>query len=278
MTPDRTPILEARRLRKQFGGLVAVDDVSLEIHAGVLHSIIGPNGAGKTTLFNMLSGVLSPTRGQVFFKGRDITRLPPHRIAHLGIGRSFQITNIFPNLTVLENIRLAAQAMGRDGFKLLQPASRFAAYLRKAEQVIALVGLAGRETTPARSLPHGDKRKLELGIMLASDPEVLLLDEPTAGMSSEQVPALLDIIRAIMRAGDKTIVLVEHRMDMVMSISDTITVMHQGQLLAQGAPREIAANQMVQDAYLGALYGNLATTAGGDAQGAQKEGRDGRRG
>ncbi len=250
-------ILGARNLHKQFGGLVAVNNVTVQIRAHTLHSIIGPNGAGKTTLFNLLSGTLKPTAGHVFFKGRDITNLPPYRIAHLGIGRSFQITNIFPNLTVLENIRLAAQALGRDNFKLFNHVKDFSQYEAKARQVILQVGLQGREGMLARMLPHGDKRKLELGIMLAADPEVLLLDEPTAGMSSEQVPALLEIIRNIMAGGDKTIVLVEHRMDMVMSISDFITVMHQGQVLAEGAPREIAANEMVQSAYLGGLYGDL---------------------
>ena len=250
-------ILEAKNLRKEFGGLVAVDDVSVQIDTHTLHSIIGPNGAGKTTLFNLLSGTMPPTRGQVFFKGRDVTHLPPHRIAHLGIGRSFQITNIFPNLTVLENIRLAAQAMGSDNFKLFHHFARFQQYQEKARQVIEQVGLHGRESTPASMLPHGDKRKLELGIMLASDPELLLLDEPTAGMSSEQVPDLLEIIQNIMTSGDKSIVLVEHRMDLVMSISDFITVMHQGQVLAEGTPREISADKTVQGAYLGALYGDL---------------------
>ena len=258
MTAEREILLEAKNLRKEFGGLVAVDDVSVAIYARTLHSIIGPNGAGKTTLFNLLSGMMNPSRGQVFYQGKDITGLAPHRRAHLGIGRSFQITNIFPNLTVLENVRLAAQAVGRDNFRMFQRAGSFLAYEEKAREVLGRVGLQGREGVLAQVLPHGDKRKLELGIMLASDPQLLLLDEPTAGMSSEQVPALLDIIRAIMADGDKTIVLVEHRMDMVMSISDRITVMHQGQVLAEGTPHEIATNQTVQSAYLGALYGDLA--------------------
>lgn len=250
-------ILQARNLRKEFGGLVAVDDVSCQIRPHTLHAIIGPNGAGKTTLFNLLSGTLPPTRGQVFFKGRDITHLPPFRMAHLGLGRSFQITNVFPNLTVLENIRLAAQAMGHDSLKLLHHSAHFKQYEEQAHRVIALVGLSGCEWQPARTLAHGQKRKLELGIMLAGDPEVLLLDEPTAGMSSEQVPELLHILDHIMAGGDKTIVLVEHRMDMVMSISDVITVMHQGRILAEGSPQEIATNEQVQQAYLGALYGDL---------------------
>jgi branched-chain amino acid transport system ATP-binding protein len=256
-------ILEARELRKEFGGLVAVEDVSLQIRARTLHSIIGPNGAGKTTLFNLLSGTLRPTRGRVLFKGHDITNLPPHRIAHLGLGRSFQITNIFPNLSVLENVRLAAQAMGSDNFRLLHPVTSFTKYEDKARQVIQQVGLGGREAVLASALPHGDKRKLELGLMLASDPEVLLLDEPTAGMSSEQVPALLEIIRSILATGDKTLVLVEHRMDMVMSISDMVTVMHLGRVLAEGTPQDIAANKTVQSAYLGGLYGDLLGQQGG---------------
>lgn len=258
MTPDREILLEAKNLRKEFGGLVAVDDVSIQIHERTLHSIIGPNGAGKTTLFNLLSGMMRPTSGQVFFESREITNLPPHRIAHLGIGRSFQITNIFPNLTVLENIRLSAQALGKDNFRIFTHSNSLEKYIQKAEEVVDRVGLQGREYDLARNLPHGDKRKLELGIMLAGSPRLLLLDEPTAGMSSDQVPMLLEIIRAIMADGDKTIVLVEHRMDMVMSISDRITVMHQGQLLAEGTPREIASNQTVQSAYLGELYGDLA--------------------
>jgi branched-chain amino acid transport system ATP-binding protein len=251
------PILETKHLRKEFGGLVAVDDVSIQVQPHSLHSIIGPNGAGKTTLFNLLSGVFAPTRGHVIFKGQDITHLSPYRMAHLGIGRSFQITNIFPNLPVIENIRLSAQAMGKDNFKLFTPASNLRQTAEKASQVIQQVGLTGKEALLARTLPHGDKRKLELGIMLASDPELLLLDEPTAGMSSEQVPALLEIIRTIMALGDKTIILVEHRMDMVMSISNRITVMHLGNVLAEGTPHEIAANRAVQSAYLGGLYGDL---------------------
>jgi branched-chain amino acid transport system ATP-binding protein len=264
MTDEREILLEAKNLYKVFGGLVAVNDVSMQIYAHTLHSIIGPNGAGKTTLFNLLSGMMPPTRGQVFYKGKDITHLAPQRRAHLGIGRSFQITNIFPNLTVLENIRLGAQALGDDNFRIFTSVVSLPQYEAKAREVIGQVGLEGRENYFAQALSHGDKRKLELGIMLAGDPELLLLDEPTAGMSTDQVPELLHIIRSIIQNGDKTIILVEHRMDMVMSISDRITVMHQGQILAEGTPQEITRNQDVQSAYLGALYGDL--TAEGGAQ------------
>lgn len=257
MVSETKPLLEARNLRKEFGGLVAVEDVSLSIEEHKTHSIIGPNGAGKTTLFNMISGVLRPTRGSIIFNGKDITRLPVNRIAHEGIGRSFQITNIFPSLTVLENIRLAAQAMGKDSLRFLNSADAFPKYITRSEEVIDLVSLNGKEGALGLNLSHGEKRKLEIAIMLASDPQLLLLDEPTAGMSSEQVPALLDIIQKIRSLGTKTIVLVEHRMDMVMSISDRITVMHLGNVLAEGTPREISNTQSVQDAYLGALYGDI---------------------
>lgn len=247
-------IIETRELSRHFGGLRAVDGVSLGVREGTLHSLIGPNGAGKTTLFNLISGVLKPTEGRVFLRGRDITGLPLHRMAHLGVGRSFQITNLFPNLTVLENARLAAQARGRDSLKLWSLASRYGRYEDAAMGALRQVGLADRAAYPASALAHGDKRKLELAILLAADPQVLLLDEPTAGMASEQVPALLEIIRGIMSEGGKTILLVEHNMGIVMNVSDRITVMHGGRLLAEGTPDEIRGNPAVQQAYLGESY------------------------
>lgn len=251
-------ILEALNLSKVFGGLVAVDDVSIKIQQHTMHAIIGPNGAGKTTLFNLLSGVMPPTTGKVFYKGQDITHISPQSRAHLGIGRSYQITNIFPNLSVLENIRLAAQATGKDNFRMFHLADSFTQYIQQAEEVIDMVGLNGREWVLARNLPHGEKRKLELGIMIASDPELLLFDEPTAGMSSEQVPELVNIINKVVHQKNRTAILVEHRMDMVMSISDVVTVMNQGRILAEGSPHDIANNKQVQTAYLGDLYGELA--------------------
>jgi branched-chain amino acid transport system ATP-binding protein len=247
-------IFETQKLRKEFGALIAVNDVSIKVRKGTLHAIIGPNGAGKTTFFNLLSGNIEPTSGRVIFKGRDITHQPMHRTIHFGIGRSFQITNIFPNLTVFENIRLAAQALGRDNFAFWKSAAGFKQYTARAWEIVEKVGLHNRALTLARTLPHGDQRKLELGMILAPDPEVLLLDEPTAGMASEQVPELIALIQEIQRAGNKTVMLVEHNMNVVMSVSDTITVMHQGSVLAEGAPAEIAANRDVQTAYLGGLY------------------------
>jgi branched-chain amino acid transport system ATP-binding protein len=251
-------ILETQNLRKDFGGLVAVAGVSIKVKAHTLHSIIGPNGAGKTTFFNLLSGNIEPTSGRVIFKDRDITDDPPHRTAHLGIGRSYQITNVFPNLTVLENVRLAAQALGGDNFKFWQHYRYFSHYEERAYEVINQVGLSEQARVLARMLPHGGKRKLELAILLAADPELLLLDEPTAGMAREEIPLLMDVIEQIRERGDKTIMLVEHKMDLVMNVSDWITVMHQGQVLAEGTPTEIAANEVVQSAYLGELYGDLS--------------------
>lgn len=251
-----SPILETRNLRKEFGGLVAVADVSMQIERGAMHSIIGPNGAGKTTFFNLLSGKYAPTQGTVLYNGKDITHLPFHRRAHIGIGRSFQITNIFPNLTVLENVRLAAQALSEVNFRFWRSVSAYPEFTRRAQEVVELVGLRDAAQYPASVLPHGGKRKLELGILLAPNPDVLLLDEPTAGMASEQVPELIATIDSIRRAGGRTIVMVEHNMSVVMGISDRITVMNLGSLLAEGTPAEIAANETVQRVYLGELYGS----------------------
>jgi branched-chain amino acid transport system ATP-binding protein len=249
-------ILETRKLRKEFGGLVAVDDVSVQIEQGHTHSIIGPNGAGKTTLFNLISGSFKPTYGQVFFKGEDITGSPLYKRAHIGMGRSFQITNIFPNLTVLENVRLSAQALSAVSFNFLRRADHYHDFMKRAMEVLEIVGLKNMALYPANALPHGGKRKLELAILLAPDPELLLLDEPTAGMASEQVPELMRTIEDIRQQGGKTIVMVEHNMRVVMDVSDRITVMNLGNVLAEGAPAEVAANETVQKVYLGELYGS----------------------
>jgi len=251
---DSEIIFETINLRKEFGALVAVDNVNLKVRKNTLHAIIGPNGAGKTTFFNMLSGNIEPTSGKVIYKGRNITHQPVYRTIHFGVGRSFQISNIFPNLTVFENIRLASQALGADNFKFWQATSAFKKYEQRTWEVLERIGLKDRANTFARTLPHGDQRKLELGMILAPDPEVLLLDEPTAGMAAEQVPELIALIQEIQRAGNKTVMLVEHNMNVVMSVSDMITVMHLGAILAEGTPAEIAANEAVQIAYLGGLY------------------------
>jgi len=247
-------ILKTRGLRKEYGALVAVSDVSIEIEQNTLHSIIGPNGAGKTTLFNLLSGSVKPTAGSVVYKDEDITALPMYKTIHKGIGRSYQITNVFPNLTVFENIRLAAQSLGGSSFQFMRSIDSFTDVNTRTGDVLERVGLGNDALKLARALPHGDQRKLELGMILAPDPEVLLLDEPTAGMASDQVPELMALVSQIQSEGNKTVVLVEHNMNVVMSASDQITVMHQGSVLAEGTPDEIAGNTAVQEAYLGRLY------------------------
>lgn len=250
-------ILETKDLSRHFGGLQAVEGVSLQVQAGQLHAIIGPNGAGKTTLFNLLSSALKPTRGQIFLRGRDITNEPPHRTAHLGIGRSYQITNVFPTLTVLENVRLAAQALGQDNFRLFRHVTQFRRYEEKAQHALTETGLISSAWQLAQNLPQGDKRKLELAILLAQDLDIWLLDEPTAGLAGEHVPEFMELLNRVRKQGNKTVVLVEHNMNVVMSLSDRISVMHLGQLLAEGTPTEIATNPTVQKAYLGELYGDL---------------------
>jgi len=250
-------ILEAQNLRKQFGGVVAVADVNLQVSRHTVHSIIGPNGAGKTTLFNLLSGRYELTTGKVILNERDITHVPFHRRAHIGMARSYQITNIFPNLTVLENVRLAVQALTPARFDFLRSVHYYKSFIDKAIYILEQVGLGDALEQPANELPHGGKRKLELAILLASDAELLLLDEPTAGMASEQVPELIDTIQQIRQASNKTILLVEHNMNVVMNISHKITVMNYGQVLAEGDPSSIADNKDVQNVYLGGLYSEV---------------------
>ena len=250
-------LLETQSLSRHFGGLKAVDNVDLKVAEGHFHSIIGPNGAGKTTLFNLLSSALKPTSGKVFLRGEEITNLPPHRMAHLGIGRSYQITNIFPTLTVYENVRLAAQALGKDNFRVFSPIDQLETYSEKATAAIETVSMSHVSFMPALALNHGEKRKLELAILLAQDPQILLLDEPTAGLASEAVPEFMAMIDSVRREGNKTVVLVEHNMNVVMSLSDRISVMHQGRLLAEGTPEEISADPEVQRAYLGELYTDM---------------------
>lgn len=250
-------LFKTNQLSKYFGGLKAVDKVSLEIPRGGLHSIIGPNGAGKTTLLNLLSGVYKPTEGQIFYRGENITSFPAHQRAHLGIGRSYQITNIFPTLTALENVRLAAQALGKDNFRMLVNYQAFPDYIQKAGDALKQVGLEGQEHVLASALSHGNKRRLEVAMLLVQDPELLLLDEPTAGLGTDQVPEFMKMIERIAEDGSKTIVLVEHNMSVVMNLSTRIYVMHYGELLAEGSPAEITSNETVQSAYLGGLYSDL---------------------
>ncbi len=243
-------ILQTEDLTVAFGGLVAVDGVSLAVRRGEFKAVIGPNGAGKTTFFNLLGGIYKPTRGRVLFRGRDITGLKPHAIAYLGLGRSFQIAQLFMHLTVLENVRLAVQSRHRVGTRLLSHHTAFPGFIARAEQTLADVHLTGHEQQLAATLSHGDKRKLELAMLLATEPELLLLDEPTAGMSQDQVPPILALLERLKAAG-QTIMLVEHKIDMVMRFSDSIAVLEYGRLIADGTPAQVAADPRVQQAYLG---------------------------
>jgi branched-chain amino acid transport system ATP-binding protein len=242
-------LLRTERLTRSFGSLMAVAQVSLEVQRGELRSIIGPNGAGKTTLFRLISGEMPPDTGRIWFAGRDITGLPQHRVARLGIVKSYQITNIFPHLPVLENVRVAVQGHRRS-FNFWARADRLPGVRERAREILATVGLERRAGLLAAELSHGEKRHLEMGIALASDPAVLLLDEPTAGMSPEETEEMMRLIRAL--AAARTVVLVEHKMKVVMNISDRITVLHQGGILAEGTPGEIRDNAAVQQTYLGA--------------------------
>jgi len=242
-------LLRTEGLTRSFGTLLAVDGVAVTVYRGELRSIIGPNGAGKTTFFRLISGEMAPTAGRIWFDGRDITGLPQHAVAQLGIAKSYQITNVFPHLTVRENVRVAVQGPAR-AFDFWSRADRLPGVRERAEALLASVGLAEQADALAAHLSHGDKRHLEIGIALASDPALLLLDEPTAGMSPEETDETMLLIREL--AAGRTVVLVEHKMKLVMRISDRITVLHQGQVLADGTPEEIRANRLVQETYLGA--------------------------
>jgi branched-chain amino acid transport system ATP-binding protein len=245
------PVIETRQLSIQFGGHIAVNCLDLEVTPHCLKSVIGPNGAGKTTLFNLISGQYTPTSGKILFNGRDITRMGVADRTKLGIGRSFQLTNIFPSLTVLENVRLALQAKDNVGMVFWK---HYKAYPKLAEQAYELlkqVMLADKQGFMASLLTHGEQRKLEIAILLALDPDVLLLDEPTAGMSLEDVPAILDIIQGIKETKTRTILLVEHKFDMIMALSDSIAVLQEGRIICDDTPDAVSNNEKVLEAYLG---------------------------
>ncbi len=245
---DEGPVLETRDLTKCFGALTAIGGVSLKIGSGI-HSIIGPNGAGKTTLFNLLTGFLRPDRGQVFFQGNEITDLPPFAISHLGLARSFQITSIFPDLTVYENVRIAVQSRLRASYNFLRPYIGLKGVAEKTEKVLEQVGLSQWAGTMGKTLPYGLQRCLDMGIALATDPQLILLDEPTSGMSIEDIGRILDLTQEISQ--QIPMIIIEHNIDIVLSISDVITVLYQGTVLSQGTPSEIRSDQQVQKAYLG---------------------------
>jgi len=245
-------LLETHDLSKSFGALAAVNGVNLRIEAGTLHSIIGPNGAGKTTLFNLLTGTFPPTAGRIVLDGKEITGTPAHRIAHLGLARSFQRTNVFPAFSLLDNVWVAAFSCSKSwGGLLWRRADRYPEPTERARAALADVGLADKAGRPAREISHGEQRQLELAIALAAAPRVLLLDEPAAGLSPEETRRMVALVRAL--KGRYTIVLIEHKMDIIMNVSDRISVMHFGSLIAEGTPQEIQRNPDVRRAYLGGV-------------------------
>jgi branched-chain amino acid transport system ATP-binding protein len=228
-----------------------VDRVSCAFERGTLTAIVGPNGAGKTTYFNLISGQLRASAGSVHLGGQDISRLSVAERTHRGIGRAFQLTNLFPNLTVRENVRLVAQAKARAGFDFLSMADAHAELIRRADAVLSDVRLIDMADRTVAALPHGDQRKLEVAMLIALEPAVLMFDEPTAGMSVDEVPVILDLIKGLKADSSKTILLVEHKMDVIRSLADRIVVLHNGRLVADGPPAEVIASAVVQEAYLG---------------------------
>jgi branched-chain amino acid transport system ATP-binding protein len=239
----------------RFGGHVAVNAVSCAFAPGTLTAIVGPNGAGKTTYFNLISGQLKASAGTVSLNGRPLDGLSPSARTHAGLGRAFQLTNLFPNLTVLENVRLAVQATRegphRRGLNLWSIWSDHHALTARADEILAQVALKSREHDTVASLPHGDQRKLEVALLIALEPKVFMFDEPTAGMNAAEAPVILDLIRQLKKDKTKTILLVEHKMDVVRELADRIIVLHNGTLVADGEPAEVIASPVVQEAYLG---------------------------
>ncbi|NNE82574.1 MAG: ABC transporter ATP-binding protein [Alphaproteobacteria bacterium] len=247
------PMLATRSLRKAFGGIVATDNLSLEVAAGEIHAVIGPNGAGKTTLVDLLSGQLKADGGEIVFNGRRISRLKPSARSHRGLARSFQITSIFPDFTVLDNVALAVQAQSGHSFRFWRPAAGDARLYKPAGDMLARVGLEGRGGVLAGNLAHGEQRQLEIAMALATRPKMLLLDEPMAGMGIEESQSMIALLGEL--KSDYTMLLVEHDMDAVFALADRITVLVYGRSIATGTPADIRANADVRDAYLGTSEG-----------------------
>jgi branched-chain amino acid transport system ATP-binding protein len=256
-------MLETQDLTIRFGGHVAVNAVSCAFRPGTLTAIVGPNGAGKTTYFNLISGQLKASAGRVLLNGRDLSGLPASARTRAGLGRAFQLTNLFPNLTVRENVRLAVQATengsARRGLNLWSIWSDHADLTRRADEILASVNMRAQESATVASLPHGDQRKLEVALLMALDPQVYMFDEPTAGMSHDEAPVILNLIRALKADKSKTILLVEHKMDVVRELADRIIVLTNGTLVADGEPAEVIASPVVQEAYLGVSKEEEAT-------------------
>jgi len=247
------PLLECRGLSRRFGGLVAVDTVDLAIEPGEVRAVIGPNGAGKSTLFNVITGVLPPSDGEIYFAGERITGLPVHRVVQKGVARTFQLTHLFPALSARENVRIAAQARHADRWRPLAGGSLFATTAAAADAALELMRLADVADVNAGLLSHGKQRLLEVAMALAQRPRLLLLDEPTQGLSVEETDQAVSILRDMLGAGGLTVILVEHDMEVVFRLADKIMVLHRGRVIADGAPEAVKANAKVQSAYLGGL-------------------------
>jgi branched-chain amino acid transport system ATP-binding protein len=236
-------------LTKRFGGIVATDNVSLSVDSGSLHALIGPNGAGKTTLISQLCGLLHPDEGQVYLLDQDITKVPPAKRVQLGLSRTFQVTSVFPDFTVRDNVAFAAQALAGHSFKFWQPVATNRSFIEQAQEAINRTGLSTRETTLASSLSHGERRQLEIAMALVAKPRVLLLDEPMAGMGAEESAAMIELLQSL--KAEVTMLLVEHDMDAVFALADQLSVLVYGQLIASGDPASVRADPDVQRAYLG---------------------------
>jgi len=243
------PLLRTDGLRKSFGALHAVNGVSLAFDKGIVHAVIGPNGAGKSTLLNLLSGELTPSAGRITFAGRDITGLTPDRIARLGIGRSYQKTNVFSSFTCFENVRLAAQARLPSSMRFVGAADALSEVNEQAERALMACGLSGRRNAVASSVSYGEQRQLEIGMLLATQPSLLLLDEPLAGTGHEESRRVIELLQRL--AGGHTIILIEHDMDAVFAVAGQLTVMVNGEVLETGTVEAVRRSRAVQDAYLG---------------------------
>lgn len=244
-----SPILEVHNLCKSFGGVVATDNVNLQVTEGEIHALIGPNGAGKTTLISQLSGLLTPDSGSIFFQGNDITGLPPYRFSQAGLARSFQITSVFQELSLQDNVALAVQAHAGHAFRFWRNTRKDQALQKPALDYLSRVGLADRADWLASEVSHGERRQLEIAMALATDPVLLLLDEPMAGMGKDESAELIDILNRL--RGAKTLLLVEHDMDAVFALADRISVLVYGKVIASGTPAEIKSDTRVRNAYLG---------------------------
>tara|TARA_R110002110_G_scaffold11617_8_gene55628 strand:+ start:1800 stop:2567 length:768 start_codon:yes stop_codon:yes gene_type:complete len=245
------PSLVTEGLTIRFGGHVAVNNVSCAFNPGELTVIVGPNGAGKTTYFNLISGQLAPSSGRVLKGKTELTRMAPSTRARHGIGRAFQLTNLFPALTVLENIRLAVQARSGHGWRLFSDIARFSTLTAQAERYLEATKLSAKAHMAAAALPHGDQRKLEVALLMAMEPDIYMFDEPTAGMSLDHTPDVLELIGELKKDKTKTVLLVEHKMSVVRALADRIIVLHNGELLADGAPDAVMQSQIVREVYLG---------------------------